>query len=59
MGERKRVDKSFSFKIRYSVSSSYFKVNGTKVSVDCSAYIGDSSLYKFRDMIILNTQLDL
>lgn len=45
-GNQRGVDKSFSFKIRYSVSSSYFKVNGTKVSVDCSAYIGDSSLYK-------------
>lgn len=40
-GNERGVDKSFSFKIRHSVTSSSFKVNGTKVKIESSAYIGD------------------
>lgn len=35
------VDKSFSFKIRYSISSSSFTVHSTKVSVKANAHIED------------------
>lgn len=39
--DAKGVDKTFSFKIRYSISSSKFTVHSTKVSVKANAHVED------------------
>lgn len=38
--ERGTIAKKFTFMVRYSVTSSSFTVNSTKVSVDAGAYVG-------------------
>lgn len=38
------TDKSFSFKIRYSITSSSFTVNSTRERISCSAIVTDGAL---------------
>ena len=41
--DSRSIDKKFSFKIQWSVTSAKFKVNGTSVKINCDAYICNRS----------------
>lgn len=51
--DAKGVDKTFSFKIRYSVSSSKFTVHSTKVSVKAKMWEKHFWIFCFQKLLII------